>query len=1133
MKSQPSAVRVRAALIPALAAAVVLPLLYAEDKAPAKKPPARSEQAWKVDEALAHLKMFPNDSYVQYVTLQLANREGKIDIAQQAESIIMRNVAPRRNERVSQVDLFSLFTGALAVQESLQLDAMRGQRPGRGPRPGGPDHEHPVAVTDLKGPTIKSHPWEKMLAGKKPDVGPLARCVPDDYYFIEFRSLTKMLDAMDLTDLWGTHLFNQAGRDARTQQVGERLKEQLALETNPLLRPVYDLVVDGAAVTGSDLFLREGSDVTLVFRMKNAETFKGRMDGFLARSERAHPEAKKTTGEYLGVPYVHLSTPDRAVSVYSAYPTANLHVRSNSQVAFERVLQAVHGKGPDGKAVTRLGDTAEFQYIRTLMPRGAKEEDGFVYLSDPFIRRLMGPAVKLTERRRMLCYNHVRMLGHAMLLYRTEQGKPATSLEDLDKGKCLPGKFNEGLYACPDGGKYSLMADGTTPVCSHHGHARFLTPCCERPVSRVTTEEADEYRAFLNEYNQYWRMYFDPIALRLQITPQRYRMETIVLPLIDNSIYTQLAASLGGEPEPLDALPVPKRNIFSVAVRVNKEGLARHLDLPLAPMKPGAAEQVQNANNLRQIGLGIHNYVDANNWLPTAASYDKQGKPLLSWRVHLLPYLDQDDLYKQFKLDEPWDSAHNKKLIARMPAIYRCPGSKAAEGKTTYLAPVGADTMFPGGQKRLRFPGDVQDGTSNTIMAIDADDKQAVEWTKPDDLKYDPKDPFKGLAVRDEDAFLALFGDGSVQAVRKTIAKETLQPLFTRNGNEVVNLGPADARAVGGDDRRAFLDIPGVSPQQLAKLNVEEFLTKGIGNQLGMHVYDSVPTFDFNLPQFLGMTMGTFGGRRLLTDETELLVSFLITALNAPVYIAVPVKDAKVVDRFLEGLDPLMASGMRQVRERGFIDFALDFYKAPLKSGGTMRVANVQVGPIKWRLFYARIGDGLYIASKSFILDDLAALEAAKEKSADKGPAAHAMVKVRPQNWDRVLADYKLAWAESNREACLNNLGPVASVGRALVAGGTGATPKTEEQLGRVAHHEAGKLFGVHFFCPEGGHYLLSADGKTCRCSVHGTATDPRQAAEPSDRGSSKSMKDLAGVTATLMFLEDGLHAVVVIDRKP
>ena len=205
--------------------------------------------------------------------------------------------------------------------------------------------------------------------------------------------------------------------------------------------------------------------------------------------------------------------------VFAANPAPGLHLRSNSLPAFQRVIEAIQGRTPRGQTVQRLGESAEFAYIRTLMPRGATEEDGFIYLSDPFIRRLMSPQLKLTERRRVLCYNHLRMIGHAALLYRTETGARPTSLAALTEAQCAPGTFGEAALACPDGGQYSLAADGLTGVCSHHGNAQALTPCLEIPVTQVSGVEADEYKAFLEEYNQYWRTFFDPIALRLQITP--------------------------------------------------------------------------------------------------------------------------------------------------------------------------------------------------------------------------------------------------------------------------------------------------------------------------------------------------------------------------------------------------------------------------------------------------------------------------------------------------------------------------------------------------------------------------------------------------------------------------------------
>jgi RNA polymerase sigma factor (sigma-70 family) len=101
----------------------------------------------------------------------------------------------------------------------------------------------------------------------------------------------------------------------------------------------------------------------------------------------------------------------------------------------------------------------------------------------------------------------------------------------------------------------------------------------------------------------------------------------------------------------------------------------------------------QSLDNLKEIALAMHNYYDIYGFLPPAAIYGKNGKPLLSWRVLLLPFFNQNHLYKQFHLDEAWDSAHNKKLLAQMPAVYRIPGQKE-KNSTLYQVFVGPSTIF-------------------------------------------------------------------------------------------------------------------------------------------------------------------------------------------------------------------------------------------------------------------------------------------------------------------------------------------------------------------------------------------------------------------------------------------------------
>jgi hypothetical protein len=200
-----------------------------------------------------------------------------------------------------------------------------------------------------------------------------------------------------------------------------------------------------------------------------------------------------------------------------------------------------------------------------------------------------------------------------------------------------------------------------------------------------------------------------------------------------------------------------------------------------------AERQTRCKNNLKELGLAMHLFHDKSNSFPGSAIRDRTGKPLLSWRVAMLPYLNQMDLYNQFHLDEPWDSENNKKLIPLMPALFTCPGGKAAPGETCYLAVDGPGAMFQSGAGRKI--AEVTDGTSNTILLVEADDSRAVTWTKPDDYTYDPANPLKGLVGHHPGGFIALTCDGAAHFIAETIDPALLIALFTRSGNEMIPPG--------------------------------------------------------------------------------------------------------------------------------------------------------------------------------------------------------------------------------------------------------------------------------------------------------------------------------------------------------
>src|SRR5262249_21736661 len=146
----------------------------------------------------------------------------------------------------------------------------------------------------------------------------------------------------------------------------------------------------------------------------------------------------------------------------------------------------------------------------------------------------------------------------------------------------------------------------------------------------------------------------------------------------------------------------------------------------------------KSANNLTQIGIALHTYHDTHEAFPTAASYGKDGKPLLSWRGAILPYIEQVNLYQQVKLDQPWGTEHNRALVQYMPDIYAPVGLKTRAPYTTfYQSFVGPGAFFEG-KTGLKITS-ITDGTSNTLMVVEGE--EPVPWTKPDDLPFDPKKP--------------------------------------------------------------------------------------------------------------------------------------------------------------------------------------------------------------------------------------------------------------------------------------------------------------------------------------------------------------------------------------------------------
>jgi len=204
-----------------------------------------------------------------------------------------------------------------------------------------------------------------------------------------------------------------------------------------------------------------------------------------------------------------------------------------------------------------------------------------------------------------------------------------------------------------------------------------------------------------------------------------------------------------------------------VAGQTATVGVLVALLLPAVQSAREAARRMQSVNNLKQIALAMHNYHATYKNFPPPANFSADGKPLLSWRVHILPFIGQQQLYKQFHLDEPWNSPNNKPLINQMPPIYRNPSSPAPADRAAYLVPTGTGSIFanPKGTSIRQ----ITDGTSNTIMVVEVDPDSSVIWTKPRDLAYRPQRPLQGLGKAHPGGFNVAFADGSVHFISNSI----------------------------------------------------------------------------------------------------------------------------------------------------------------------------------------------------------------------------------------------------------------------------------------------------------------------------------------------------------------------------
>lgn len=446
-------------------------------------------------------------------------------------------------EPVRTTDIFSVLGGRAAILETLQMQLLRQE--------GGSQDEPSIPVESLKGVEVKSHPFERLLGGRHGPRLAMADIVPTDRLFVYFAKPSAFFPFLD----HGAEFLFRAGSLATASSIDDDLKGRYLAKLGLKEGFGREFLASGEvlemALTSPDLFFIDGTELTVIMRVAHPAQVAARMKerGVADLQADAVSERRGAGGR----------------SSYWAW-TGDLLIAGSSRNELEAILSLARGDRGGG-----LGRSAEFRFMLTRLPL-KKDTRAYAYFSDPFIRRMVGPRMKIGQMRRMQARADMERLLAGAMLRRLDTGGREPDGDELARLGYVSEPGAKGCRLDKSGSAYS-------PV---WGTAANLKSIEAVPLDLVRPSESQAYARYVDEYARYWRQYFDPIAMRLDDAPDgALELSTYILPLIDSQLYTQLrdllAGAAGGQPLRVPALtPNPE---FLLSLNLSEDswvGMAGH-----------------------------------------------------------------------------------------------------------------------------------------------------------------------------------------------------------------------------------------------------------------------------------------------------------------------------------------------------------------------------------------------------------------------------------------------------------------------------------------------------------------------------------------------------------------------------
>ncbi|MBT5230507.1 MAG: hypothetical protein HOM11_09560 [Methylococcales bacterium] len=438
------------------------------------------------------------------------------------------------------VSALSLFSGETAIRESLYEQTLLGHKSTTG---------KPVSISLLTPPKIQSHPYESILKQAKtlPDfnstVPTITQLVASDHFMLMINDAKKALPWLENAADTGFNFASLISGGHLERGLVNRYLNKLNI-TRPLAEQVLDKAsITQMAITSPDLYFTEGTDVTVILESQSNALIQEAIK--LVLGVTAETESS-------GIFYYTGSNSNQNPA-YIAFHEQWL-ILSSSKKAVLTALNLAKNNGQGS-----LGASAEFQYMNHVLPTQQDTSGFYAYLSDPFIRKMISPTTKILQLRRSLARSKLEKIIAAKLLYKMDHQQEADQATLIKQGYLTTAHFNDG--------DISLHQDGTVSS-KKYGRLKEMTPIENFAIDEVEAWEAKAYKTYSTDYSDQWSQFFDPIGIRFT-AGSPWEIQTVILPLVENTLYNTVRQTLGSNPKPMPLPQVTPTPISQLSFQLN------------------------------------------------------------------------------------------------------------------------------------------------------------------------------------------------------------------------------------------------------------------------------------------------------------------------------------------------------------------------------------------------------------------------------------------------------------------------------------------------------------------------------------------------------------------------------------